>query len=245
MMMKHGHWLKRDNVLGGLPIFPLNTDGIDPKGEDVLIENCYIENFDDAVAVKPSSSHDFTNCTQNITTRNSVVRYGVGMTIGSVPPNTGTNCVRNVLFENIVFHTPIKAIYVKTNPGTSGDGLIDRVTYRNITGNNSLWYPIWIGPQQQQQPGSHGTGCSFLYPIIKQCPTQPRVPITNIVLEDINFTNGLTLPGVLLCNSTNPCTGFEFKNVRNNGEFLVQKDYVCQNIIHSNSTNSSPAPGCF
>lgn len=36
------------------PTFPLNTDGIDPYGSNVLIENVNFTNFDDAVAVKPS-----------------------------------------------------------------------------------------------------------------------------------------------------------------------------------------------
>lgn len=35
-----------------LPVFPLNTDGIDPSGTNITIEDCYIENYDDAVAVK-------------------------------------------------------------------------------------------------------------------------------------------------------------------------------------------------
>ena len=37
-----------------VPTFPLNTDGIDPAGKNVLIERVKITNFDDAVAVKPS-----------------------------------------------------------------------------------------------------------------------------------------------------------------------------------------------
>lgn len=36
-----------------LPMFPLNTDGIDPSGKNYYIHNCTIKNFDDAVAVKP------------------------------------------------------------------------------------------------------------------------------------------------------------------------------------------------
>ena len=36
-----------------IPIFPLNTDGIDPSGRNILIERVNITNFDDAVAVKP------------------------------------------------------------------------------------------------------------------------------------------------------------------------------------------------
>ena len=39
------------------PVFPLNTDGIDPYGSRVLIENVNITNFDDAIAVKPSHSN--------------------------------------------------------------------------------------------------------------------------------------------------------------------------------------------
>ena len=85
--------------------------------------------------------------------RNAHVTFGVGMTIGSVPPNNKHNCVRNITFENISFDKPIKGIYIKTNPGDSGDGEIDNIVYRNITMDTALWYPIWIGPQQQKQPG--------------------------------------------------------------------------------------------
>lgn len=37
-----------------LPMFPLNTDGIDPHGTNILIERVNITCFDDAVAVKAS-----------------------------------------------------------------------------------------------------------------------------------------------------------------------------------------------
>ena len=36
-----------------IPTFPLNTDGIDPSGKNILIERVNITNFDDAVAIKP------------------------------------------------------------------------------------------------------------------------------------------------------------------------------------------------
>jgi polygalacturonase len=41
------------------PIFPLNTDGIDPAGSNVTIRNLNITSFDDAVAVKPSRSNSY------------------------------------------------------------------------------------------------------------------------------------------------------------------------------------------
>lgn len=110
-----------------IPTFPLNTDGIDPSGTNILIEDCYIgvqalvlavqvhvpanhtlcdatENFDDAVAVKPLSANGVnSNCTQNVVVRNTNVAWGVGMSIGSVPPKTPPTCIRNVTIENINF----------------------------------------------------------------------------------------------------------------------------------------------
>lgn len=227
----------------GIPTFPLNTDGIDPAGENILIENVTIQCYDDAVAVKPlNGANKIAQCARNITVRNATVIYGVGMTIGSVPPNKNHACIEDVVFDDIVFKYPIKAIYVKPNPGTVGTGIINNITYKNIVGTYPLWYPIWIGPQQQQQPGQTGQGCSFLYPIIEECPTQPRVPMLNIKLENVTFTGGLTLPGVILCNETAPCTGFNFTNVKNTGIFLVKRSYVTKNV-YGVSVGSTPAPG--
>lgn len=128
-------------------MYAFNTDGIDPSGKNVLIEDVYIENYDDAVAVKPAkSSFINSNCSENIVVRNAVVKFGVGMTIGSVPPNENYNCVRNVLFTNINFTYPFKAIYVKTNPGTNGYGLIENIVYENINIYRALWFAIYIGP---------------------------------------------------------------------------------------------------
>lgn len=234
----------------GIPTFPLNTDGIDPSGKNVLIENVTITNYDDAVAVKPSSGGDpFTNCSQNMTIRNALVSFGVGMTIGSVPPNENTNCVRNITFEDITFEHPIKAIYIKSNPGDRGNGIIDTITYRHVRGTWPLWYPLWIGPQQQKQPGTAGTGCSFFYPIVDECPTQPRVSINNILLDDVVFENGVTLPGVMLANVSMPYTGFKFNKVTSrgfmSGDFLLEQDYVCKNVKGTADKTTAPLPSCF
>ena len=68
--------------------------------------------------------------------------------------------------------------------------------------------------------------------------------MSNIVLENVQFNGGVTLPGVLLCDPANPCTGFQFKNVVNNGFFLVGKDYICKNV-NGTSVGSTPVPSCF
>jgi len=132
----------------GIPTFPLNTDGIDPSGSNVLIRNVTITNFDDAVAVKPAhNTNQIAPCAENILVEDSLVYFSVGMTIGSVPPRSSYACIRDVTFRNIKMILPIKAIYVKTNPGDDGDGIIANILYENFECHYPIWWGIYIGPQ--------------------------------------------------------------------------------------------------
>lgn len=152
-----------------LPTYALNTDGIDPAGSNIVIRNLTITSYDDAVAVKPAHSNfKIAKCAENITVENIIVYFGVGMTIGTVPPRSEVNCIRNVAFRNITFFHPFKAVYVKTNPGDSGSGIIENILYENLKVTNPLWWGIYIGPQQQKQPDGGGPGC-MLYPLLKDC----------------------------------------------------------------------------
>jgi polygalacturonase len=82
----------------------LNTDGIDPSGSNIIIRNVTITSYDDAVAVKPAHiGNQIAKCAENILVENCKVYFGVGMTIGTVPPHTMHNCIRNVTFRNITF----------------------------------------------------------------------------------------------------------------------------------------------
>eukprot|EP00056_Hartaetosiga_gracilis_P015980 m.3535 g.3535 ORF g.3535 m.3535 type:complete len:491 (+) comp3576_c0_seq1:3-1475(+) len=240
LMQTLQHPLTKETI--EIPTFPLNTDGIDPAGKDIHIYNCSIENFDDAIAVKPSHRGDLSQCSQNMLIENCTVYFGVGMTIGSVPPNLQYNCVRNITFRNINSHHPIKAIYIKTNPGTDGYGIIDNIVYENINITYPLWWSIYIGPQQQKQPDGRGPGC-MLYPFGGECPTQPRVPIYNVTLRNVDSTNGLLSPGVLRCNATKPCTGIVFDNVHVSGDHWPADNFICENMIIE-TTNTSPRPAC-
>lgn len=113
----------------------------------------------------------------------------------------------------------------------------------NLPSFNFNFKNRYVGPQQQEQPGTNGTGCSFFYPLIPECPTQPRVSVSNIQFYDITMINGDTLPGVLLLDPSNPGTGFIFSNVTNEGTFLVQSNYICKNIQGS-FLHSKPTPVC-
>lgn len=95
--------LKRYYLIGSVPMFPLNTDGIDPNGRNFHIFNITCQNYDDVVVPKPSHRNSgYTNCTENMLIENITVRLGVGLSIGSVPPNSEINCVRNITFRNAV-----------------------------------------------------------------------------------------------------------------------------------------------
>ena len=202
-----------------MPWFPLNTDGIDVAARNATFRNINITNYDDAIVPKASHGGNRINCTENILVENVNVHLSVGMSIGSIPPNKDHNCVRNVVFRNIKFTTPLKAIYIKTNPGDEGSAEIRNVTYENIDITNPVWWGIYIGPQQQKQPGTgKGPGCMF-YPLNKTCPTQPRVTISDITLRNITSRGGLLPAGVIRCNETNPCTNFKFENVDIRSEF--------------------------
>ena len=130
-----------------LPTFPLNTDGIDIWGRNGTFRNLKITNFDDSVVPKPcNQGGKYCKCTTDILVENCETVYTVGMTIGSVPPNTNHACIKDVLFRNIVMHRPLKGIYVKPNPGDHGDGIIANITYENMVMTHPIWWSIWIGP---------------------------------------------------------------------------------------------------
>ncbi len=106
---------------------------------------------------------------------------------------------------------PFKGIYVKTNPGNNGDGIIDNILYENITMHEPIWWALYLGPQQQKQPDGGGPGC-MLYPFDPRgtCQTQPRINITNIKMKDVTIRKSVLFPIVMRCNETNPCKNIVF-----------------------------------
>ena len=141
-----------DKVLGdsewSMPTMPLNTDGVDIMGSNVTIKRLNVTNWDDAVAVKPANRGyqiAKNGCSRDIFVEDMNVKFGVGMTIGSVGPSSQHSCVNNVTFRNISFEYPMKAIYVKTNPG-HGSGEIMNILYENIKIHFPIWWNIYIGP---------------------------------------------------------------------------------------------------
>jgi hypothetical protein len=60
---------KKYLIEGIVPLFPLNTDGIDPMGKNFHIYNISVQNYDDVVVPKPAhyvNAYTLTNCTQDM-----------------------------------------------------------------------------------------------------------------------------------------------------------------------------------
>jgi len=269
LLKKAGHWKAHEGVAlpadssvlhgkgynllaDGIPTFPLNTDGIDIAGTRVHVHDVEITNFDDTVVPKPlSRGSTFANCSEGHLYENIKVMYGGGVSVGSVPPNPNVNCIRNVTFRNLELTYPIKAVYLKPNPGTVGTGLIANITYENVYAYMPLTWSIFVGVQQQAQPGLNATSCSFFFPLPgTECPTQPLVPVTYLTLRNVTMVNSLISEGILMCSRKGPpCVGWLFQdvNVTSLTHWPVQGGYLCHGVeetitFSGNATNVRCAP---
>lgn len=225
---------------GAIIMFPFNTDGIDPSGARFHVYNLTVQNYDDVVVPKPEDEAD---CTRDFLVENITVFLGVGMTVGSVPPARGVNCVRNATFRNVRMVRPFKGIYVKTNPGDEGTGIIENIYYSNFTMDRPIWWAIYIGPQQMKEPDGDGPGC-MLYPFDRKgtCATQPRVTLRNVTLRNIRIHKSFLYPYTIRCNVSNPCTDINFHNVVTDSWQHGQptRGYVCEYASGSSSGTSPP-----
>jgi polygalacturonase len=129
-----------------------NTDGIDPSGTDVTINDSYIQDGDDGVAVKAGSF-----AAQNMTIENSHFYGTHGISIGS-ETNAG---VSNILFKNDTLSgTDSSGITSTSDNGmriksySSVGGLVSTVTYEGIcmTGVKTL---LDLDPFYASGNGSH------------------------------------------------------------------------------------------
>jgi hypothetical protein len=68
--------------------------------------------------------------------------------------------------------------------------------------------------------------------------------MNNIVIRNSQFLLGDSLPGVILCNATNPCKNIQFEGVQNTGKFSIQPDYYCQNAQVVMTGTNSPIVNC-
>jgi hypothetical protein len=253
-------WRRRDATTGSFALeaergvfddlpytFPLNTDGIDVGGRDIHVHDCDVENFDDAVAVKPSrggrdaseSNPVLASCTENVLVEDVRVANGLGMSVGSVSPHRDVNCVRNVTFRRVNFTRPFKAIYVKTetaeaddpgDPATGATGVVEGVLYESIRVENPRWIPVYVGPQQMFRVTAKTGATCMADPLA--CVTEPRVRVSDVTLRDVEIRGGLA-PSVMVCDAAAPCRGVVLERVTRVGWPMGARDCLVSGRGHT------------
>jgi pectin methylesterase-like acyl-CoA thioesterase len=107
-----------------------NTDGVDPAGSHLLVQNCAISCGDDNVVMKPGG----TFCS-DITVADCAFGEGHGMSVGG-QTNRGLD---GMIVKNCSFDGTTSALRLKADPTQGGD--VKNITYTNLT-MERVQYPI-------------------------------------------------------------------------------------------------------
>ena len=192
-------------TVDGVTVFSLstspNTDGIDPSGSNILIENCNIADGDDDIAIKPQSEF----CS-NITITNCTIGSGHGISVGG-ETNDGLN---GLTVTDITFNGTTDGLRLKAGRGTGG--LVENVYYANITMIN-VEYPIYIT--------SYYVGGNDTQPANPASDPGDPVTGTTPIWENITFSNVTSTDsasnssaGILYAVPEEPMSNIVFDNVK-------------------------------
>ncbi|KAL4062225.1 glycoside hydrolase family 28 protein [Scleroderma citrinum] len=118
-----------------------NTDGFNINGDDVTIENCFIYNQDDCIAIKEGS---------NILLQGNYCSGGHGISIGSISSGVVVNGVSIV---NNTIKNSLQAFHIKTDVSATS-GTVANVVYNGNIADKLSDYGILIS---QSYPGALGT----------------------------------------------------------------------------------------
>ncbi|KAJ5238801.1 hypothetical protein N7468_003420 [Penicillium chermesinum] len=211
----------------------VNTDGYDSWNSDtLLVENAYITNGDDCIAVKGN--------TTNLTVRNVVCNWGFGMAVGSLGQYPATpDYVENILFEDIVCNNCMEAAFIKTwqgipeddssngDAGGGGSGTVKNVQFRNFELTN-VALPIQISQCIYNEAENN-------------CNTS-KMAISDVTWSNIKGTTRYNVAASIYCSDLHPCPGIRFEDVElqsvnstlglpMSGTNIQHEVYQCQNII--------------
>jgi polygalacturonase len=181
-----------------------NTDGCDIDScRDVLIENCFASDGDDAFCLKSGKNEDgrrINRPTENITIRHCKVEHAHGaVVIGSEMSGS----IRHVLFEDIDCDSTDNGIRIKTMRGRGG--VVEDVLAQNIRMKNVGNAFILTMRYQSSQPEPLSERTPLLHDIhlknifARDCKTAGIIegleeqPIENITLENLDITAAVPL----------------------------------------------------
>ena len=149
-----------------------NTDGIDLRGTNINIQNCYISDGDDLVQIGGSQP------TSGVTVQGCTFGTGHGLSIGSIT----SGGVSNVLVDNCVFNGTQYGLRLKADR-TNG-GTVSNITYSNITMSNIMVNPI------------------LFYSYYPTVPSSPTTDTGSTVTSTTPFWNNVTFENVSASEAT-------------------------------------------
>nr|XP_023016648.1 polygalacturonase-like isoform X1 [Leptinotarsa decemlineata] len=167
-----------------------NTDGIGVWGENIIVKNSVVRNQDDCFVMARGRDIHVSNlyCSGG---------HGISMSVGLSKTSFESNFVQNVTFKDITLVNSDNGIHLKTHKD-GGPGLVEHITYKNITLKGIRRYGIEI---QQDYPENDGK------------PTD-NIPIRDVTVIGVRgtMTGKHSVPVRVSC-STGACANWNWSEV--------------------------------
>lgn len=203
-----------------------NNDGIDPEmSQNVLIENCTLDQGDDAISIKSGRDQDAWRLhtpSKNIVIRNVTVQNGHQLVALGSELSGG---IENVLIDSCKVIDGAKLnhlLFIKTNERRGG-------YVRNIYMNNTSSGKIDLGIL--------GIETDVLYQWRGLVPTLERrlTPIQDIYLNNVKATD-VRFISRILGQQELPVQNIVLKNVH--ADNILEKDHIQENVLNFNASNN-------
>lgn len=181
IVIRNSHHIDVDKVTITNPVTSPNTDGMDIVSSDnVNVSHMDIHTGDDNIAIKSGLIPGSAAPSENITVRDSVMRDGHGISVGSETANG----IGRVTVENVRFLNTENGIRIKSARDRGNN--IGPVVARNLSMVN-VETPVLVTNSYSGQSGSGGN--TLITPIENAAvtPTTPKISGVNI--------SGLTASG--------------------------------------------------
>jgi len=215
-------YLSKNIVIRDIKVFAHghNNDGIDPEmSQNVLIENCILDQGDDAISIKSGRNQDawrLNTPSKNIVIRNLTVKNGHQLVALGSELSGG---IENVLIDSCVVFDGAKLnhlLFIKTNERRGG-------FVRNIYMTNTSAGKIDLGIL--------GIETDVLYQWRDLVPTVERklTPIKDIYLNNIQATN-VQFISRILGQKELPVVNVFLNNVH--ADSIQEKNYIQENVLN-------------
>ncbi len=214
-------YLSKDVVVRGIKVHAHghNNDGVDPEmSQNVLIENCILDQGDDAISIKSGRNQDawrLNTPSKNIIIRNLTVKNGHQLVALGSELSGG---IENVLVENCRVVDGAKLnhlLYIKTNERRGG--YVKNIYARNITSGKI-------------DQGILGIETNVLYQWKDLVPTIERrlTPISDINIENISAKNVKFISRILGAQEL-PVKNIKISNI-STGNVEGNEKYINENV---------------